>query len=155
MLEFPPYFARSCYKVCGVLVSENVESFLEAILLDLAVGCEIFACWAVFDEIMFAQEALGSRIIACGKMYLGKEKGIVRIACECEQFIANVNGRLILVFVHGILPPMFQKLFHSSSSPSSYGNEWTDLETKDCSICWQLRGIAVQRAVASQYKYSS
>ena len=38
------------------------------------------------------------------------------IECLCtgdgKQLVSNVDGRLVLVFVHSILPPFFQQLLH-------------------------------------------
>ena len=57
MLQFPPYLSRCLYQVAWVFLSQDIQGFLESILLDLAMGSQIAARGGVFDEIVFGKEA--------------------------------------------------------------------------------------------------
>ena len=57
MLQFPPYLSRCLYPVAWVFLSQDIEGFLESILLDLAMGSQVAARGGVFDEIVFGKEA--------------------------------------------------------------------------------------------------
>jgi len=45
-----------------------------------------------------------------------RTKGNSQLTRQSQQFIANENGRVVLVFVHGVLPPFPQKFLHGVSS---------------------------------------
>ena len=57
MLQFPPYLSRCLYQVAWVFLSQDIQGFLESILLDLAMGSQVAARGGVFDEIVFGKEA--------------------------------------------------------------------------------------------------
>lgn len=114
--------SRCLYQVAWILLSQDIQGFLESVLLDLAMGGQVAAGGGVFDEIVFGKEALGTSVVAGGEMDLGEEKGIFCITCLCEsgsyvkswvssptckseQFVADVDCGVVLVLVHGILPP--------------------------------------------------
>lgn len=80
MLKFPPYFARVGYEMCRILLSQHAQGIFELVLLDVAMSCEISARWAMFDQVMFGQESLGTRVVARGEMDLSEEEGVVGIA---------------------------------------------------------------------------
>ncbi len=80
MLQFPPSFAGRNQKMCRILVPKNSKGFVELGLFDLAMGCQVFACWAVVDEIVLDEEALCSRVIPRGEVDLGKPESIIGIS---------------------------------------------------------------------------
>ena len=82
MLEFPTDFAGSCYEMCGVLLPKYAQRVLEPVLLDMAMGCEVSACWAVVDEIVLCEEALGACIVTGGEMNLSEEESIVGVTFQ-------------------------------------------------------------------------
>ena len=77
---------------------------------------------------MLFEEALSAGIVAGRKVDLGEEKSIVIIICGdleatsnmCElltrdgkQLVPNVDGRLVLMLNHSILPPLLKQLLHT------------------------------------------
>ena len=77
---------------------------------------------------MLFQEALSTCVIAGLEVYLSKEESIIIIicaqldatsdmcellTCDGEQLVPNVDGGLILMLGHGILPPLFEQLLHT------------------------------------------
>ena len=115
--------------MCRVLLSKYIQSVLELVLLDVTMSCEVSACWAMFDKIVLGEKALGTGVIARGEVDLGKEEGVIRVAyseisafiealadynltSQGQELVTNVDGGLVLVFVHSILSPFFQQLLH-------------------------------------------
>ena len=77
---------------------------------------------------MLFEEALSAGVVAGRKVDLGKEESIIIIICGeleatsdmCElltcdgkQLVPNVDGRLILMLNHSILPPLLKQLLHT------------------------------------------
>ena len=59
-----------------VLLSQDIQGFLELVLLDVAMGSQVTACGAVVDEVVLGEEALSTGVIAGGEVYLGQKEGI-------------------------------------------------------------------------------
>lgn len=115
--------------MAGILVAQDVQSLFISVLLNLTVSGEVSAGWTVVDEVVFCQEALSSGIITGRKVDLGQEEGIIRISlrgtlawyrgagdvkgtCQSQQLVSYVDCRLVLMLVHGVLTPLFEKLLH-------------------------------------------
>ena len=83
---------------------------------------QISARGVTSDEVVFCQEALRACVIAGGKVDLGEPECILVVIYkhqperesakegvltgESKQFVGDVYCRFVLVFVHGILPPV-------------------------------------------------
>ena len=77
---------------------------------------------------MLFEEALSPGIVAGREMDLGKEESIIIIicaeldatsdmckllTCDGKQLVPNVDGGLVLMLKHSILPPLFKQLLHT------------------------------------------
>ena len=114
-----------------VLLSQDIQGFLELVLLDLAMGGQVTACGAVVHEVVLGEEALRTGVVASGEVYLGQKEGIVCITwassvssscprsgftvatCQGKQLVTNVYCGIVLMLAHGVLPPFFEKPLHS------------------------------------------
>ena len=56
--------------MAGILIPQNIQCFFESGLLNLAMSSKVAASWAVVDEVMLCQKALGPSIVAGGEVYL-------------------------------------------------------------------------------------
>lgn len=60
-----------------ILVSKHIQSILVFQLFYLTVSGQISASWAMIDEVVLGEEALGTSIVSSGKMNLCKEESII------------------------------------------------------------------------------
>lgn len=90
--------------------------------------CKVSArCVALYQLVLF-EEALSASIVAGLKVDLSKEESIIIIICArldatsemCDiltcnrkQLVPNVDGGLILMLGHSILPPLLEQLLHT------------------------------------------
>ena len=85
--------------------------------------CKVSTRGVPFYQLVLFEEALSARVVASRKVDLGKEESIIIIICAeldatsdmCElltcdgkQLVPDVDGGLILVLEHSILPPLFK-----------------------------------------------
>ena len=85
--------------------------------------CKISTRGVALYQLVFFEEALSASIVAGLKVDLSKEECIIIIICArldatsdmCEsltcngkQLVPNVDGGLILMLGHSILPPLFE-----------------------------------------------
>jgi hypothetical protein len=103
------------------------------------VAGEVSTGRVALDEVLLGEERMGTCVIACREVNLGEPESVVVIICgtiisfscafltkkkhrkQCmgkrtgqgEQLVADENGRLVLGFVEGVLPPLPQELLHT------------------------------------------
>ena len=109
-----------------IFVAQYRQCFLEFALPYLAVSGQVSTCWTVLNKMVALEEGLSARVIAGGEVDLCKEEGVFRIICESssasfdlnesteistsdgQKFVSNINGRLVLMLVQSIFPPLLQ-----------------------------------------------
>jgi hypothetical protein len=62
------------------------------------------------------------------------------ITCQGQQFVSYENGRVVLVFIEGILPPIPQELLHAEFRNIREGNR-----TIISRIPWENENLTVAR----------
>lgn len=117
----------------GCLVTEGREGIFVFGLLDAAMGGKVSTCRTVVDEFVLFEEGQGARVIAGGEVDLCEPKGINRVVwleseavgavenergcgliptSQSQQLVSDEDGGVILMLVHGILPPVLEELLH-------------------------------------------
>lgn len=82
--------------MAGVSVSQDIESLFKSGLLNLAVRGQVSTCGTMIYKIVLGEEALRSRIVSGGEVYLGKPEGIVGVtwygsACQSKVRHCSVS----------------------------------------------------------------
>lgn len=93
VLQFAPAVACTRDQMSGILFAQECEGFVKSGLLDKTVRGKVPARGISGNEILFGQEALGSSVIACGEVDLGKPKGIFVIVWQSLAHRHGENAR--------------------------------------------------------------
>ena len=133
--QLPPCIVGGGYEVSWIVLSQDGQCWVIFALFDVAVRGEVATGQTSSDEVFAGEQAEGTCEVVVSKMNLGQPECVCIVVCtwsalpsafsqtdmhttQCQDFVSNVDGRIMLPSVQRILSPCSQELVHHEKDRS-------------------------------------